>query len=181
MQSNLRCPHHLLMLFLGASLALLRDGKSHLLALVLALMIELGQRMGHGLIIVDAVAEGVDGLPDGMSESGGVGLTLARNGILSALTRGRTHQRQSAEVVDAVLRQQRVEGCYALVMIHGEDAVECGKVAIAKELIGAIWAKHTDILLGRLLDGGNDGLSLFLARMGSAMVRVERQHGDART
>ena len=119
MQSNLRCPHHLLMLFLGASLALLRDGKSHLLTLVLALMIELGQRMSHGLIIVDAVAEGVDGLPDGMSESGGVGLTLARNGILGALTRGRTHQRQSAEVVDAVLRQQRVEGRYALVVIHG--------------------------------------------------------------
>ena len=47
---------------------LLRDGEAHLLALVSLLVVELRERILLGVIIVVAMAEGIDGEEDGMAE-----------------------------------------------------------------------------------------------------------------
>ena len=77
--------------------------EAHLLAVVALLVVELGQRVLQGLVVVPAVARGIDGHVDGMQQGQGADLGLACLLEAAVYGRSRHHQRQTGGEVDILV------------------------------------------------------------------------------
>ncbi len=143
-------------------------------------MIELGQRLGIRCFVIVAAAETVDGLEDGMSQCRLIGHSLPCDVISRTHVGSRGDERQTPEVVNVVFGFESLEWRDALVVIHGQYAVEGAILAVAEEIVDLIGSEGVDPDICQFLYGGDDLLCLLLAGMLVAVVGVEGQNGDAR-
>ena len=144
-------------------------------------MVEFRQWILVGLIIVFAVAEGIQRQVYGVAEGDCIGFVAARDAVARSGVGGGVHEWQTGSKEYAILGVERMERGSSLIMIHGHDAVELYEMAVAEELVSRVRTKSLYFLLGKLVNGWDDDAGfLWSAALLTVVARIQGEHGDAR-
>ncbi len=96
--------------------------------------------------------------PNSRPETAFVGHALARNVQAGAVVRAGAHNGQASSEVHTVPEAERLERGQALVVVHGQCAVEVFVAAIAEVAISGVWAHGDNALLVQFAYGRCDAL-----------------------
>ena len=155
---------------------LLRYGETRLLAVVLALLVNLLKRVGVRLVEVVARPERVDGEINGVSHCRGVGLAHSGDVVTWRQVGRRADDRQSGKIVHVAVRTQGLHRRETLVPIHRHHGVEGHEATVAKELLALVWSEDANAGVRQLLYGRYHHLLFLFPGVRVGVVGVECQH-----
>ena len=116
----------------------------------------------------------------GLVEGLRTGYALADDVEGGAVGRGSDGRGQAGVDGDAAFEAKQLYGDLALVVIHGDDAVELAAAGAQEDGVGRVGAGGGDVLFLGGFDGGTDDIDLFAAEEAAfAGVGVETGHGEA--
>ena len=137
-------------------------------------MVEFFERVGQWLIVVDAVAIGVDGQVNGLPEVVFIGNTFACHVETWAAERCSGNDGQTGEDAYAVFLGEQSEGGHRLVVVNSQCTVELSVEPLTEIFVGNVWSIDAKACFVKFFDSRlEDGIFFF------GGFRVDLQQGKA--